>query len=112
TVPQSLVVEATGPDGAVVTYAPPTVTDVADPQIRVVTSVPSGAIFPIGTTVVTAYAKGRSGVSTTVSFTVTVVAQGNVATVSTLVRNVFARTVTPPLSVRFTHHRLFRSATM
>jgi hypothetical protein len=72
-VPSSIVVRATGPRGAVVRFTLPLATDVADPNVQVVTSRTSGSRFPIGTTVVTCTATGISRVSTTASFSVTVV---------------------------------------
>lgn len=90
-VPSSIVVEATGALGAVVAYAAPTADSAANPSIRVTNSRPSGSTFPIGTTVVTSFARGVSGVATSVTFTVTVVPRANVSTVSALSGNAMAR---------------------
>lgn len=70
--PADLIVEQTGPAGAVVTYTAPTATDDRDPA-PVVTCVPaSGSTFTAGTTTVTCTARDASGNTTTATFTVTV----------------------------------------
>jgi lysophospholipase L1-like esterase len=100
-VPSSVVLLATGPTGAVVRFTPPTATDVADPNVQVVTSRASGSRFPIGTTVVTCTATGISGVSTTASFSVTVVTRrliGSVSTVAQAALNRLAMTLGDPAS--------------
>jgi lysophospholipase L1-like esterase len=71
--PPSQVVAKTRRTGAVVRFTPPTATDVANPNIKVASSMPSGATFPVGTTVVNFSATGVSGVTTTDSMTITVV---------------------------------------
>lgn len=70
-VPDDLTVEATGPDGAVVTYSVSAVSDNGTP-VPVTLSIPSGSTFALGTTTVTANAT-IDGESATNSFTVTVV---------------------------------------
>lgn len=75
--PQDIIVAATGPNGAVVSYQA-TATDIADPDVAVVCSPPSGGFFPVGpnkttfTTVVTCTATDDSGNFTTGTFNVTV----------------------------------------
>ncbi len=71
-VPANVVVPATSAAGAVVTYTMPTAHDGSKTDPAVTASTPSGAVFPIGTTVVTFTTKGANGVVTTSSFTVTV----------------------------------------
>ncbi len=66
----NLVLEATSPAGAKGTFAP-TATDAVGP-VTITTSLPSGTIFPIGTTMVTVTATDGHGNSSTTSFTVTV----------------------------------------
>jgi lysophospholipase L1-like esterase len=99
-VPRSIVVEATSALGAVVRYPPPTATDAANPQLKLVYSTPSGAQFPLGTTVVNVTARGLTGVIASDSFTITVVPPGNVATIPALVQRIFARAATPALETR------------
>src|SRR5205823_4487873 len=70
--PAELVVEATGPTGALVTFPAGTATDFVDPNPLVAYDFPSG-FFPVGTTVVTASAIDASGNASTAAFTVTVV---------------------------------------
>jgi lysophospholipase L1-like esterase len=89
--PSSLVVVANSASGAVVKFTPPTATDVADPNVRVVVSQPSGSLFPFGSTIVTCTAKGLSNASATVTFTVTVVPRANVGLVSSLARSALTR---------------------
>ena len=71
--PPSQSVSRTIRRGAVVHFTPPTATDVANPKIKVISSIPSGSIFPVGTTVVTFTATGVSGITTSTSMSVTVV---------------------------------------
>jgi uncharacterized repeat protein (TIGR01451 family) len=72
-VPADIVVDATSPDGAVVTYTPPTATDEETPP-EVTCDMPSGSTFPIGTTTVTCTATDPDDDPSTVSaaFDVTV----------------------------------------
>ncbi len=65
-----LTVEATSPAGAKVTLSP-SATDAVGP-VTVTTSIPSGTIFPIGTTTVAVTATDGHGNSSSTSFTVTV----------------------------------------
>jgi hypothetical protein len=75
-----LTVEATGPDGAVVTYTNPTVTDLVDPDPTLTVIPASGSQFPIGVTLVTVSANDHSGNSASASFTVTVLAPASTPT--------------------------------
>ena len=70
-VPSDITVEATGPSGAVVTFAP-TATDAGDAAPRVLCTPAAGRTFPIGTTLVTCTAVDKSGNVATGSFKVTV----------------------------------------
>ena len=71
-VPQNQTVEATGPSGAVITYASPTATDLVDPSPTITSTPPSGSTFPLGTTTVTVTATDHSGNSTSAHFTIAV----------------------------------------
>ncbi len=72
TAPGDILKEATGPDGAVVTFAY-TVTDAQDPSPTVSVSHASGSTFPIDSTVVAITAQDNAGNFATANFTVTVV---------------------------------------
>ncbi len=76
-------VEATSPDGAVVTYEYPTASDTVDETLTVVCSPDSGFTFPIGNTEVTCTVEDDSGNESSTSFTVEVV-------------DTTAPTITPP----------------
>src|SRR5207248_2698636 len=67
-----LVLEASGPLGAVATFALPTATDPSDPNPVVTVSIPSGSWFPLGTTAVTVTATDRWGAVSTSTFHVSV----------------------------------------
>ncbi|HTB80803.1 MAG TPA: HYR domain-containing protein [Opitutaceae bacterium] len=71
TLPPSLTLEATGPGGAIALFAA-TATDIVDGTVPVVFSVPSGIIFPLGTTIVTATATDAAGNKASGAFTITV----------------------------------------
>jgi hypothetical protein len=72
TLPENMTIEATSPDGAVVTYLP-TAIDGVD-GARIVTCNPeSGSTFALGTTTVYCSASDTSGNTATGSFTVTIV---------------------------------------
>ena len=71
-VPADITIEATGALGAVVNYTVPTASDDQDPNPVVVCDVPSGSMFPIGTTTVTVTASDDAGNSRSTSFQVTV----------------------------------------
>lgn len=69
--PGNLVLEATGPDGAVATYTV-TAQDAVDGPVPVALNIGSGSTFSLGTTMVNASATDRAGNTATGSFTVTV----------------------------------------
>ena len=83
TCPADLVVEATEPAGAPVTYSPATATDNVTANPPVTYSWPSGSTLPTGKTTVTATAEDAAGNQAMCSFTVTV--QTRVVTVQTRV---------------------------
>ncbi|MHC5004283.1 MAG: HYR domain-containing protein, partial [Planctomycetota bacterium] len=62
--------------GTVVTYDPPTATDLCDDSPTVSCSPPSGSAFAVGTTTVTCTATDADGNSATCTFTVTVLDDG------------------------------------
>ena len=64
--------EATSASGAVVNFALPAATDLADPNPTVVASPSSGTTFALGQTIVTVTATDASGNSSELTFTVTV----------------------------------------
>jgi hypothetical protein len=66
-------VQATGPLGAVVTFASPTALDNVDGPRPVTCTPASGSTFPIGTTTVTCTASDLSGNPSSTTFTITVV---------------------------------------
>jgi hypothetical protein len=72
TVPEAIVVEATSPAGAVVTYANPTAMDVVSGSVSVTCDADTGDTFAIGTTTVTCTAEDTAGNEATATFTVTV----------------------------------------
>jgi hypothetical protein len=69
--PEHMTVEATSPDGALVTY-PASATDLVDGQVPVTCTPASGSTFPLGTTTVTCSATDKAGNTATGTFTVTV----------------------------------------
>lgn len=71
TLPGNLVVEATGPSGAMATFTA-SAQDVVSGNVRVVLNPASGSTFPLGTTTITATATDAAGNIATGSFTVTV----------------------------------------
>ncbi len=71
TLPADIVAEATGPNGAAVTFTATAVDDV-DGVVPVTLSPASGSTFPLGTTTVTATATDAAGNVATGTFTVTV----------------------------------------
>jgi len=72
TTPGNLIVEATSPAGASVSFNV-TATDDKDGPVSVRTSAASGSTFALGTTTVTATARDAAGNAATATFTVTVV---------------------------------------
>jgi len=71
TVPDTITVEATGPDGAVATFVA-SAEDEKDGPVAVTLSPTSGSTFPLGTTVVTATATDSAGQTATDTFEVIV----------------------------------------
>ena len=71
-VPADMTVEATGPDGAVVTYTKPAATDNFDGPREVTCAPASGSTFAIATTMVTCSASDTVGNTATARFNVTV----------------------------------------
>ncbi|MFP2927881.1 ELWxxDGT repeat protein [Pyxidicoccus sp. 3LG] len=65
-------VEATGPNGAAVTYAPPAATDAVTAAPTLSFSHESGSVFPVGVTPVTVTARDGAGNTGTCTFRVTV----------------------------------------
>jgi len=70
--PQSQVLQATGPSGAVATYTAPTAADNLDGSVPVTCGPASGSTFPVGVTTVECSASDSAGNVGTVQFTVTV----------------------------------------
>ncbi|MEX1008581.1 MAG: HYR domain-containing protein [Acidimicrobiia bacterium] len=71
-VPADITKEATGPDGAIVTYPSPTATDVVDATPTVACAPVSGSTFSLGTTVVTCTATDDFANESTATFNVVV----------------------------------------
>jgi len=65
--------ECTGPEGAIVEYPVPTVSDSCDPAPNLVCLPPSGSVFPIGDTTVTCTADDQSGNMVMCEFVVSIV---------------------------------------
>jgi hypothetical protein len=65
---------ATSANGATVTYAAPTATDLVDGSVAASCDTPSGSVFPLGVTTVTCTATDQAGNTGTETFTVTVTA--------------------------------------
>lgn len=76
-VPANITTPATGVAGAVVTYSSPTASDIVDGPVSVTCSPVSGSTFAPGTTTVHCTATDAAGNTSSVSFTVTVVASNN-----------------------------------
>jgi hypothetical protein len=72
TVPADVTEEATGPNGATVTYDAATAEDDVDGPVDATCSPASGTVFPIGATTVTCSASDKAGNKGDSSFTVTV----------------------------------------
>jgi hypothetical protein len=72
TVPADIIKEATGPNGAVVTYMGVTASDDVDGPLTATCSKASGTVFPLGTTTVTCSAKDKAGNPGDNTFSVTV----------------------------------------
>lgn len=71
-VPSDMVVEATGPGGAVVSWTAPTATDIVDGSVTVLCSPASGSTFPLGATTVNVTATDAAGNPSSRTFTITV----------------------------------------
>ncbi len=71
-IPGDITAEATGPDGAAVTYTNPTATDLVDGSVPVSCSPAYGSTFPLGTTTVTCTATDANSNTASSSFNVTV----------------------------------------
>jgi chitodextrinase len=69
--PSGMTLEATGPDGTVATYSG-SATDDSDGDVPVTFVPPSGTLFPLGSTAVTAAAEDSNGNTATVTFDVMV----------------------------------------
>jgi hypothetical protein len=74
--PPDLTASATGPSGAVVTFATPAATDNIDPDVDVICSPVSGSVFPLGSSSVRCTAQDDAGNQSMVSFAVHVVDDG------------------------------------
>jgi hypothetical protein len=72
TAPANLTAEATGPDGAAVTYTNPTASDTVDAAVTVTCAPPSGSTFALGSTTVTCTAHDKAANQATATFTVSV----------------------------------------
>ncbi|HEX9846154.1 MAG TPA: DUF5011 domain-containing protein, partial [Candidatus Nitrosotenuis sp.] len=72
TISENITAEATGPDGATVSYDFPTATDAVDDSPTVQCTPASGSVFALGDTTVSCIATDFSGNSADTSFTVTV----------------------------------------
>jgi hypothetical protein len=70
--PANITLEATGPGGAVAAFTA-SATDIVDGDVPVEFNIPSGSMFPLGTTTVTATASDSAENSASGTFTVTVV---------------------------------------
>jgi len=70
--PANLTLEATSAAGANATWSAPVASDSADDSPRVITSSPSGAVFPLGKTTITATAFDTAGNQSSCTFEVTV----------------------------------------
>jgi hypothetical protein len=71
-VPDDIVTEASGPDGAVVAFDLPTADDIVDGSTNVDCSAAPGDTFPLGTTTVRCDTVDRAGNENAASFTITV----------------------------------------
>ena len=83
--PSNITVDATSPQGAVVTYTPPTVKDEDSPLPSVSCSPASGSTFAIGTTTVTCTASDSDDTNSPVSGSFQVGVKGAAAQVSDLI---------------------------
>jgi hypothetical protein len=104
TVPAGRTAVATSVDGAVVTYAAPTATDLVDGTVAATCDIGSGSVFGLGTTTVTCTATDRAGNTATRTFTVTVTASwsGMLAPVNADGSSVFRLGSTVPVKFQLT----------
>jgi len=72
-IPGPITVTASGPAGAIATYAPPLATDQIDGSEPVACSPPSGSSFAVGANTVTCTSSDKSGNTSRATFTVNVV---------------------------------------
>jgi hypothetical protein len=86
--PTNLTVNATSPQGATVTYTPPTAVDEDSPLPPVNCTPASGSTFPIGTTTVTCTVSDSDDTPSSVSQTFTVTVNGAATQVSNLINTV------------------------
>ncbi|WP_210438773.1 HYR domain-containing protein [Nocardioides xinjiangensis] len=95
---------ATSVNGAVVSYAAATATDLVDGNVAAACDKPSGTVFPLGTTTVTCTAKDKAGNTGTERFTVTVTAawSGVLQPVNTDGSSVFKLGSTVPVKFQLT----------
>jgi hypothetical protein len=92
--PSNIVVNCVSNDGAVVTFNV-LAKSTYDPNVPVVSTPPSGSLFPPGTTVVNSVATSLAGQSNSCSFTVTVACQGRITVTRGRNGLVFTWTGTP-----------------
>ena len=89
-VPANMTVNATGPTGAVVSYAPPTATDEGGETPTVGCLPASGSLFPIAKTTVTCTATDADDSNSPVTATFTVTVNGALAQLQALLASVTA----------------------
>ena len=102
TVPADQTVEATGPNGATVSYAAVTAEDDVDGNVGVTCTKASGTVFALGTTKVTCSAKDAAGNTGDSFFTVTVqdTTAPAVNVPANITKEATGRQVPPPASAR------------
>ena len=94
-VPGPVVADATTPSGALVAYAMPTATDLVDGAVAVGCSPSSGALFPIGTSIVLCRAVDAHGNVAKASFKVLV--NGALVQLDALIKKVSGTSFATPL---------------
>jgi len=101
--PSTITVDATSPQGAVVTYTPPTATDESgdNPGPSVSCSPASGSTFAIGTTTVTCTATDSDDTNSPVSGSFQVVVKGAAAQVNDLITTVNSFHLPPDFQASF-----------
>jgi hypothetical protein len=70
--PVDILAEATGPNGAIITFIYPTATDYQGQPISVHWDHYSGALYPLGATTVTCWATDSGGRTASATFTITI----------------------------------------